>query len=79
MLADKGGLIDFFGARGISRDQALACLAKTDAAKTLAANTQSWEDKYNISGTPTFLVNGKNVDVATWEQLEPILQRAGAR
>lgn len=79
VLADKGGLIDFFGARGIARDQALACLAKTDAAKTLAANTQSWEDKYNISGTPTFLVNGKNVDVATWEQLEPILQRAGAR
>ncbi len=79
VMADKGGLIDFFGARGIARDQAMACLANSKTAEALASDTQTAGDKYNISGTPTFIVNGKNVDVATWEQLEPILQRAGAR
>jgi len=79
VLADKGGLIDFFGARGIARDQATACLANTKTAEALASDAQTAGDKYNITGTPTFIVNGKNVDVATWEQLEPILQRAGAR
>lgn len=79
VIADKGGLIDFFAARGIARDQATACLAKSETAEKLANDTQSATEKYNITGTPTFVVNGKNVDVATWEQLEPILQRAGAR
>ena len=29
--------------------------------------------------TPTFLVNGKVTDAATWEQLEPFIRQAGAR
>ena len=79
MIGEKGGLVDFFAARGIARDQANACLAKSQTAEKLAMQTQTATEKYTITGTPTFIVNGKNVDVATWEQLEPILQRAGAR
>jgi protein-disulfide isomerase len=79
VIGEKGGLVDFFAARGIARDQANACLAKSQTAEKLAMQTQTATEKYTITGTPTFIVNGKNVDVATWEQLEPILQRAGAR
>jgi hypothetical protein len=79
VMADKGGLIDFFGARGIARDQALACLANTKTAKRWPATPRPPATSTTFRARPTFIVNGKNVDVATWEQLEPILQRAGAR
>ncbi len=78
-VAEVSGLLDFFAARGISRDQAMQCLA--DPAKATAfverSNTQSTE--LEINGTPTFILNGKNIGTHTWDTLEPILQTAGAR
>jgi protein-disulfide isomerase len=79
VLATKAGLVDFFAARGVAKDQAMACLAKTQTATDLAAGVQKATDQFNIQGTPSFILNGKNVEVATWEELEPILQKAGAR
>lgn len=79
VLATKAGLIDFFAARGVAKDQAMACLAKTQTATDLATGVQKATEQFNIQGTPTFILNGKNVEVATWEELEPILQKAGAR
>lgn len=78
-VADLTGMTDFFAARGISKDQAKACLTNTDAATKLASETQTYGDKYGITGTPTFYLNGKNIGSLTWEGLEPILQDAGAR
>jgi protein-disulfide isomerase len=78
-IGQAAGLIEFFAARGLSADQSRACLA--DAAKIQAiadaSNKQSVDLK--ITGTPTFLLNGKTLDVNQWPQLEPLLQRAGAR
>jgi len=79
MLGAKAGLIDFFAARGISKDQANSCLANVKTAEALATGVQKAVDQYNVSGTPTFILNGKNLEVATWESLEPMLQNAGAR
>ena len=78
-IGERGGLIDFFAARGIAKDQAAQCLANSATATKLADATSKATDAYNVTGTPTFLVNGKNVEVATWDALEPILQQAGAR
>ncbi|WP_421853774.1 thioredoxin domain-containing protein [Novosphingobium sp.] len=78
-IGEQGGLIDFFAARGIAKDQGAQCLAKSDAATKLANDTSKAGDTYNVTGTPTFIVNGKNVEVATWDALEPILKQAGAR
>jgi protein-disulfide isomerase len=78
-LAQAFGLTDFFAARGISADQAKACLAKGAAATELANATNAQAAQYKITGTPTFLINGANAEVSTWEELEPILQRMGAR
>jgi protein-disulfide isomerase len=39
---------------------------------TAAAN------KGGVDHTPTFFVNGKVTDAATWEQLEPLIRQAGA-
>ena len=78
-VAQAAGLYDFFAQRGVSRDQARTCLAKTDTATQIAANSDSQSQELNVTGTPTFFINGKNVGTQTWATLEPMLQRAGAR
>ena len=79
VAADQLGYLDFFAARGISEDQGRQCLADTAALEQQANFTQKYSSEYNIQGTPTFQLNGQNVDANTWAALEPILQRAGAR
>ena len=78
-IANAAGLYDFFAQRGISRDQAQACLAKTDTASQIAKNSETQSTELNVTGTPTFFINGRNVGTQTWATLEPMLQRAGAR
>lgn len=78
-IAEAAGLLEFFAARGISRDQALMCLADTAKAQQIATNSQTQADEQNLTGTPTFILNGKVVEGTNWETLEPALQAAGAR
>jgi len=79
-LGTRAGLIDFFAARGIAKDKAMACLANSATAEKLALDVQKATDQFEITGTPTFILNGKKLDdVAAWQGLEPALQNAGAR
>ncbi len=77
--AEAAGLPEFFASRGLSADQAKACLADTDKIQKIAETSDEQTQKYSISGTPTFMINGKRVDAGGWADLEPILQSAGAR
>lgn len=78
-IARASGMDSFFAARGIAADQANACLANVNKATELANNTSKQSEQYQITGTPTFLINGTKVEMNTWEQLKPELQRLGAR
>jgi protein-disulfide isomerase len=78
-IAQAAGLIDFFAARGLSADQARACLADAKAVQAIADASTKQAEELEITGTPTFLLNGKKLDANQWPQLEPLLQRAGAR
>lgn len=78
-IADVAGMTEFFASRGIARDQANACLADPAKAKALADNTEKATKEFNISGTPTFIINGSVVGSMTWAELETKLQAAGAR
>lgn len=78
-VAEAGGMTDFFASRGISRDQGLQCLADTAKAKELADQTQKAGTEKNITGTPTFFINGANIGTTNWEGLKAKLQQAGAR
>jgi protein-disulfide isomerase len=78
-IAEVTGLIDFFAARGLSADQARACLADTAKIDAMVKASEAQAQEYEVTGTPTFVLNGKKLDVNTWEKLEPVLQRAGAR
>lgn len=78
-IAEAGGLLDFFAARGLSADQARSCLADAEKIETMVKASEAQAKEFNVTGTPTFLLNGKKVDANQWPQLEPLLQRAGAR
>lgn len=78
-FAETAGLLDFFASRGISRDQARTCLADSKRLSELAAYSESYGTQDNIRGTPTFFLNGTQIDGTSWTAVEAALQRAGAR
>ncbi len=78
-LAQSAGLIDFFAARGLSADQARQCLSDTAKIQQVADQSQRSAESNEVTGTPTFFLNGRRLQENTWAALEPILQRAGAR
>jgi protein-disulfide isomerase len=78
-IAEVTGLLDFFAARGLSADQARTCLADTAKIEAMVKASEAQAKEVGVTGTPTFVLNGKKLDVNQWPQLEPLLQRAGAR
>jgi protein-disulfide isomerase len=80
-IGEVSGLIDFFAARGISRDQAMQCLADPTKAQAIADASEKQSKELNVTGTPTFFLNGRLLELQnnTWADLEAELQRAGAR
>ncbi len=79
MLAQKLELDKFVQQRGVSSEKLKACFADEAALEELGKMSQVSQTEYKISGTPTFILNGKVVkEVGTWELLEPVLKSAGA-
>ncbi len=77
-LARMLGLIDFVKQRGISEERAKQCLGDQKRIEGLAAQVQEANSKYEITGTPTLLLNGSVVkDVASWELMREKLKEAG--
>ncbi len=73
------GLDGFVRQRGISAQKASACLANTAETEKLVKMRDRANTEFNLSGTPTFLINGQVVpETTTWESLEPKLKAAGA-
>lgn len=77
-FADAMGMTEFFAARGVSVDQAHACLADSAKVQAVANNSERW-GKSGIDSTPTLLINANRIEGNTWAELEAALQRAGAR
>ncbi|GGO91953.1 DsbA family protein [Stakelama pacifica] len=78
MLAQKMDVIDFMQKRGMTAEKARACLADKGTIQKLA-DRMGEAAKMGVSGTPSFFLNGKQVeDAVTWDQLEPKLKAAGA-
>ena len=78
-LADAAGLYDFFAARRVSKQQAMTCLADVNKITAIVEKSDKDSNELGLTGTPTFFLNGKKIEVTTWEAVEPILQEAGAR
>ena len=78
-IAQAGGMDSFFASRGIAADQAKACLADTAKATKLVEASNKAGQELNITGTPTFFLNGAKLDTNTWEGVKVLLEKAGAR
>jgi protein-disulfide isomerase len=77
-LAQGSGLIDFVKQRGISETKAKQCLSNTDMVGKISKNVQDATAKYNISGTPTVLLNGAEIpDGGKWDNVKARLKAAG--
>lgn len=78
-IAKLAGLDEFFAARGIAKDQAAACLANAAEAQNLAKLAQEQGERDQITGTPTFLINGVKEQANSWPALKARLEALGAR
>ena len=78
-LAESTGLSEFFAARGISRDQQVQCLSDFSAMTAIADRSEKQSQELNVTGTPTFILNGRNIGSLDWAAVEANLQNAGAR
>lgn len=77
-LANGTGLLEFAMQRGVAQDQARQCLANTAEAEKLAKSVETATREFNISGTPTLVINGTVAEnVATWTDLRAKLRAAG--
>lgn len=77
LFADRSGLVQFVRVRGVPTEKAEACLADQAQIDRLVGMNQKAIDDHDISGTPTFLINGQVArDAASWEALEPQLRAA---
>ena len=81
-LAQNTGLIDFFAARGLARDQQVRCLSDFSAMQAIADRSDRQSQELDVTGTPTFFLNGRLVELTNapmWPQVQAALQNAGAR
>jgi protein-disulfide isomerase len=72
-VASDFGFYDMMESRGYSRAQADRCLTDTKKIEALVAQSKAEADKYNVNSTPSFVLNGKTLDVHTWDQLQKVL------
>ena len=77
----KGWKIDqFYQQRGVPAQQIEQCLAKVDNVVAVEKSTNEGAAKYQITGTPTFVINDRKVDaITTWAPLRDRLRAMGAR
>jgi len=61
---------------GVTPLRAKQCYADPKGTERLLAMSKAAIDG-GIASTPTFLVNGTKADASTWEELEPLLKKAG--
>lgn len=81
VLDVRGGLLNVAQLAGIGADAADKCLADSSADARINAAAQEAETRYNLTGTPTFVINGvaQPSGGLTYEMLAKLLDQAAAR
>lgn len=79
-LAKAWGIDTFFQARGMTAEQINSCLSDLGNIEKLQNVANEGTKRYQITGTPTFTLNGQVVQNATtWALIRERLRAAGAR
>ena len=78
-LADQMDLINFVKQRGIPEAKARQCLSDMTQIDRLTKQTQDRGADGTVTGTPTFILNGKPLKGAvSWSDVQAALKNAGA-
>jgi len=78
-LGEQLGYVDFVKQRGVPEDKLRKCLSDQKGYDLIASRKDEADQKYNITGTPSFIVNGTLApNVNDWTALQPVLRAAGA-
>jgi protein-disulfide isomerase len=72
-VASDFGFYAMMETRGYSRSQVDACLGNTKRIEALFNQAKADDDKYDVHSTPSFVVNGKTLDIHTWDELQKVL------
>lgn len=79
-IAGAVGLSRFFAARGIPETETAQCLSDPARIEKYNESTQRNSTEFEITGTPTFVLNGEVLQGAgEWEAVRERLTAAGAR
>lgn len=79
-LAKTWGIDQFFAARGVPVAEVQKCLANPENIGRLEAMTKAGMDKFQLTGTPSFVLNGARLDTSgQWSDVKAKLQAAGVR
>nr|WP_221214504.1 thioredoxin domain-containing protein [Novosphingobium hassiacum] len=74
-IASDFKFYDFMAARGMTRTTMDRCLANEALAKKLAAQTEEAQEKYFVTGTPSFMIDGALLaGTHDWAGLKPQLE-----
>jgi protein-disulfide isomerase len=76
--AEIAGMSQIAARFGVSPARARQCLADPKGLKRLLDGTQQ-ATEIGVKHTPSFLINGKLTEAATWEDLEPLIRQAAER
>lgn len=78
-FADNLGYTAFVKQFGVTDADARSCLANPKTYDKIQARYAAANQQFNVSGTPTFIVNGNVVpNASSWAALRPALHAAGA-
>jgi protein-disulfide isomerase len=75
-VAEDLGLYRIMLAQGYQPAELDQCLADQDLANRLAEETEKAMSETGVTGTPSFLINGKLQTVHGWDELRPLLTAA---
>jgi protein-disulfide isomerase len=75
-LARAMDLDTFFARRGMPEARFNECLSNAQAVQQLTDMTNRAMTEQQVTGTPSFFINGERQDVSAWSALEPRLRAA---
>ncbi|MDK2760439.1 MAG: DsbA family protein [Sphingopyxis sp.] len=79
-LAKGWGIDQFYQQRGVPAATIQQCLSKVENVAAIEKGTNEGVEKYQITGTPTFVINGQVAEgITTWSALRDRLRTMGAR
>ena len=75
-FAEMGELDEFVRARGIPASKFRSCIDDESGLEELDGIRQSAIEDYELTGTPTFVLNGERIDANRWDQVKTAIDGA---